>query len=337
MEPLGCVHDGDSISQNYNQRASGDRAPLPNLDGGMTMLAITGANGHLGRRLLTAVTSESNSVSLPVRALVRSRSAAGAITALGLGDRVEVAIVDYRDGDAMSHALRGCDAVVHLVGILKETARNRYRDAHEESCRALGEAAERAGIRCIVYLSILGAEPGSGNACLASKAAAERILLDAAVPATIIRVPMVLGEGDYASHALSARARRPRNVLLRGASLEQPIYAGDVVAAILAVLAPERENRVLDLAGPEALSRTALVHRAAHVLGRRTRVVSLPIEVGLAAAFLFERVSSNPPVTRAMLGVLDHDDCINPQPALTALGLTLTPLDDTLRQCLIDN
>jgi uncharacterized protein YbjT (DUF2867 family) len=295
------------------------------------MLAVTGANGHLGRRLLAAVAG--GGTVEPVRALVRSERAAA--SARSAGAAVETALVDYGDAAALAKALAGCTSVVHLVGILREGAANRYVDAHEASCRALAEAAAQVGIRRIVYLSILGASTDSANACLASKAAAERILLDGPVPAVILRVPMVLGEGDFASRALAARARRGFNVLLRGASLEQPIYAGDVITAILGALADSvASDVVFDLAGPESLSREALVHRAAHVLGRRTRVVSVPLAFGIGAAFLLERLSANPPVTRAMLGVLDHDDRINPEPALKELGVTLTSLDATLGHCL---
>ena len=42
------------------------------------------------------------------------------------------------------------------------------------------------------------------------------------------------------------------------------------------------------------------------------------------------------PITRAMLGVLDHDDHIDPGAALSALGLSLTPLNAALRSCLGD-
>jgi hypothetical protein len=50
-------------------------------------------------------------------------------------------------------------------------------------------------------------------------------------------------------------------------------------------------------------------------------------------AALFERVFANPPLTRAMLGVLERDDQIDPGPACTRLGITLTPLEATLRRC----
>lgn len=296
------------------------------------MIAITGANGHLGLRLLQALARRGASV----RALVRSRRAAARIEALGLGDAVTVEVVDYLDAQALAVPLQGCGSVVHLVGIIKESAGNRYTDAHEATCTALAEAAEQAGVQRIIYMSILGAAPDSANACLASKGAAERILQDGAVDASVIRVPMVLGEGDYATAALAARARRSFNVVLRGASYEQPIYAGDVIAAIMAGLETTEQRPAYDLAGPESLSRNALTHRAARVLGRRTRVLSLPLTAGLVLAWVAEKLLSNPPVTRAMLGVLDHDDQVNTQPAVAALGLTLTPLDETIRRCIAD-
>lgn len=293
-------------------------------------VAITGANGHLGQRLLRELAPRGS-----VRALVRSPRAAAQVEALGLGAAVDVRQVDYGDAAALAEALNGCEAVVHLVGIIKETPGNRYRDAHEAACQALAEGAERAGVRRVVYLSIVGARADSENACLASKGAAERILADGAVAASVIRVPMVLGEGDYAAAALAGRARRGWNLVLRGASLEQPIYAGDVVAAVIAVLdAAGPPAPAYDLAGPESLSRTALTHRAAAALGRRTRVISLPYALGRAAVALLERLTAAPPVTVAMLGVLDHDDCIDPRPAADALGIVLTPLDQTLRRCL---
>ena len=48
---------------------------------------------------------------------------------------------------------------------------------------------------------------------------------------------------------------------------------------------------------------------------------------------LAEKLLANPPLTRAMLGVLDHDDDIDPKPACDALGIQLTPLDETLLRC----
>ncbi len=293
-----------------------------------TRVLITGANGHLGRRLIARLAPEAAIV-----ATVRSKSARRAVTAAAAAS-VEIVELDYRDAAALSDAARGCNVAVHLVGILKQSRANRYVDAHECSTEALVAAARAAGMRRIVYVSILGADPESRNAALASKGRAERILLESGVSTMILRVPMVLGENDHASHALSANARRRIALLLRGASLEQPIYAGDVVEAIVAGMnLAGRDNLIFDLAGPESLSREALVQRAGACIGTRPRCVSVPLLPVLGVARLLERFMAEPPVTAAMLEVLDHDDCVDPARAVAQMGIHLTPLDAMLRLC----
>ncbi len=298
------------------------------------MIVVTGANGNLGRRLLQNLTGQ-----VPLCAVVRSERAADQVRALALQPEPEIRVLDYLDAAAMTEALTGAEYVVHLVGIIKETNASSYVDAHERTSEVLCQAADLAGASRIVYLSIVGSEPGSSNRCLASKGAAEAILLAAATPALVVRVPMVLGEGDYAAGALARRARKGWNVLLRGASLEQPIYAGDVIEAVKAGLgaapAPSAlDDVVLDLAGPVSLPRSELTRRSARVLDRSTRVISLPLVLGLLLAGLLERLLANPPVTVAMLRVLDHDDRVDPEPACRALGIELTPLDEVLARCL---
>jgi uncharacterized protein YbjT (DUF2867 family) len=296
---------------------------------------VTGANGRLGlaliRRLAEATPPRA------VRALVRSERAAAAVRALPEPARPEVALVDYGDAASIAAQAAGCDAAVHLVGILKETRANRYVDAHERACEALAAAADRTGLRRIVALSILGAALESKNACLASRARADAILVRAKTPAVVIRVPMVLGAGDPASAALERHARGPSARLVRGGvSLGQPIAARDVVSALVAALdRPGLEDAVLELAGPESLPYRAIVERAARLLGSDVRIASIPGPIAHAAAWLAERVSAEPPITRAMLGVLEHDDAIDPEPARARLGLELTPLDTALREALL--
>jgi uncharacterized protein YbjT (DUF2867 family) len=290
---------------------------------------ITGANGHLGRRLIARLGPD-----VQVTATVRSAAARRILEATGAS--IRIVELDYHDARALSEAAADCDCAVHLVGILKETMKNRYVDAHERATDALVAAAAATRLRRIVYLSILGSDPRSQNAALASKGRAERALLNGVTQAVILRVPMVLGEDDYAARALSRKARSGTAFLLRGASLEQPIYAGDVVDAIVAAMKlPGLERVAIDLAGPESLSRAELVQRAAASIGRRVRCVSLPLAPLLGVAWIAQRAMANPPITAAMLGVLDHDDCIDSMAAAAQLGIRLTSLDDMLRRCVM--
>ena len=295
-------------------------------------LVITGANGNLGQRLVRDLLRGGGVDG--VRAVVRREAAARLLETDHPG--LDVRIVDYLDQGAMADVLAGAVGVVHLVGIIKQSASSRYEVAHEQTSQTLAHAAAAAGVRRLVSLSIVGSTPDSSNACLRSKGRADAMLLASPVPATVIRVPMVLGEGDYASYALQRRASSGFNIVFRAASLEQPIYAGDVVEAIQRLIDAARfENRALELAGPEALTRRELMQRAAACLGRTTRVLSLPIGAGMAIARILEWLP-NPPITRAMLGVLDHDDRVDAHSAARVLSLALTPLEDMLNRCLTD-
>jgi NADH dehydrogenase len=313
---------------------------------------ITGANGHLGRRLIQSLTARAGAgpvgsawggstqpvrpaAARPVRAVVRSRRAADALQEFRDDPNFDVVVLDYGDAAALAAAAEGCEVGVHLVGIIKESSRSRYLDAHEKACEALVAAAAAAGMRRIVHLGIVGSGTDSPNACLASRGRAEQILLGGAVPALVIRVPMVLGPGDYASRALRAQARARFVPLLRGgAGREQPIDADDVIAAIRrGIELPDLDESCLDLAGPECLSRRELLERAAALYGNRPLVIPIPLALELAIAFLLEKLLPDPPLTRAMVGVLDHDDVVDVGPACARLGIELTPLDRTLERC----
>jgi NADH dehydrogenase len=297
-------------------------------------ILVTGSNGQLGRLLLIHLDRKAGGAA-GIRAIVRSSGAAASVEALPwTAAPPEIQTIDYWDPKALEAAAHGCHAVIHLVGIIKESARARYEDAHERSSKALRDAAAAAGVNRVVVLSILGARPDSPNACLASKGRAERILLSADFTTTVLRVPMVIGPDDHASRSLRAQARaRVVPLVAGGSSWQQPIDANDVIRAIeVAASRLSAESRVLDLAGPTALSHRELVGRAAKLYCRSPKVLPIPLPAVRAFAAAAERLSSNPPITRAMLEVLQRDDRIDPTPAFSALGFEPTPLDETLER-----
>ena len=86
-----------------------------------------------------------------------------------------------------------------------------------------------------------------------------------------------------------------------------------------------------DLGGPQSLSRKALLKKSSELLGKSTRVVSVPISVGLLLGKILELMMANPPITAAMMGVLDHDDSIDTKDVMSQIGLEeLTSLDSML-------
>jgi NADH dehydrogenase len=296
-------------------------------------IVVTGANGQLGRALLAKLAADSRPMA---RALVRSERARKTIEDANIDPPPEIEIVDYTSPHQMEAALRGARCVIHLVGIIKEMPGTRYVEAHEQTCHALALAASRAGIERIVYLSILGSSPDSKNPCLASKGRAETLLLDDRVPATVIRVPMVIGGDDPASHSLRKQARSPSIRLIAGGrTLQQPIDARDVVRAILAACTAEPGRDLsLDAGGPECLSHRNLVLRLARLWRNEPKIRTLPVALARFGVRVLDKVLSNPPITPAMFDILQHDDRVDPERFSKILGIELTPLDTTLSDLL---
>lgn len=298
----------------------------------MTRVLLTGANGHLGRRLLARLRDD-----VEVTAVVRSERARQHVERAAHGRAgLTVHVIDPADARALAPLAARADVAVHFIGTIRETRDNRYADAHQRPAAALLEALQNSPVRHVLYLGILGSDARSACACLRARAAVEALLARAPRATTVIRIPMVLGERDRASAALARRAAAARTWLWRGESLEQPVYAGDVIDAVQGLIDGDGHgHRVFDLAGPESLSRRALVMRAARQAGLQPRVYSLPLAFGLALAGVLECLSNRPAVTRDMLRVLDHDDAIDAGAAARALGIALTPLESMLERCVL--
>lgn len=296
----------------------------------MSGILITGANGQLGRRLIKSLLG-----GIPIAAIVRSeRARSSLLRYVGEKPGLSISVGDPCDAEFLRETASACEQVVHLIGTIKETRSASYFDAHERPAQALMQALENCDVRHILTISILGADPSSTSRCLRSRAATEEILKSGNARATIIRVPMVLGETDRASFALAKRASSKRVILFRAESLEQPIYAGDVVEAMQRRLTvPVTETKTFDLAGPESLPRRELVTRAAATLNCTPNIWSVPLPFGLMLACVAQALMKRPPLTASMLSLLDHDDAIDPQPTARELGITLTSLDTMLRRC----
>lgn len=287
---------------------------------------VTGANGHLGVRLIQRLVPHHE-----VTAVVRSESARSALLQSAPGCEVHVLGLD--ETAALARLMLARDCCVHLVGIIRETRSTNFQAAHIDTTANLLAAAAAASLPHIIYISLLGTDETSRNRCFATRGTAERLFAESTTPTTILRVGMVLGEGDYAVQALRRRAARSLNFTFRASSLEQPIDARDLVESITLHLGATA-NGTSDVAGPESLTRAQLISRAAIVCGRTTRVLSVPLAVGKAVAWLLEQVMQVPPVSRDMLDVLDHDDALSPTASEAALGTPLTPLDVTLARVL---
>jgi NADH dehydrogenase len=285
-------------------------------------IAITGANSAVGRALLCLPELRERGVAAV--ACVRSESAESQLPPLPDGCRC--ARIDYDDRATLTAALDGCDALVHLPGVLIERPGSSYERANVETTTAIVAAAAAARPK-LVLVSAIGADEKSGNRYYRTKGAAERRVRDSGLAWTILRAPLVLGPGTEGSAALLAHAKAGTARLLGGGRhLQQPLFVDDLARAALRATRPGvADGRTLDLVGPESVPNRVLVERTAAALGRSVRIGSAPIALLRLVAGLRHRITGSG-FSPDAIDVITADTDL-PTGAATELDLKLTPID----------
>jgi NADH dehydrogenase len=228
---------------------------------------LTGATGLIGSAVLRRLTAAGT----PVRCLVRDPRRLGEDRV-----RVQLSIGDLADPASYRHALRGVHTVVHLAGTARDEPRGTVEEIDGLAVWRLARAAERAGVRRLLWAMPLGATPHHPSRVHRAKALAAAALADSELEVTTLACSLVYGPHDRRLDRLDRLALLPAVPLAgRGGARVQPIWAEDVAACALAAL--ERPPGRFELAGPETLTERQVVARALHARGRRRRLLPIPL------------------------------------------------------------
>ena len=299
-------------------------------------IVIIGANSAVGQAILRWEWQHGTGADAIIAA-VRSERAAEQIRPLlnKLDNRISEARITYDDPDTLDVAFQGASAVIHLAGILVERPGSTYEEANVVSARSVLEAAKRCGVEKFVMVSALGADETSSNRYYRTKGQAEALVRGSGLCYTILRAPLLLGPGTEGSVALRRNAKGPKAKLIGGGrNLQQPLHVDDLArAAIIAIQPSLASNRILNLVGPVSLPERELVERAAQLQGHNVQIRS--ISKGLLSVVLTLRQRfAGPGFSRDALEVITADTHLDPQPAATELGISLTGIEQMIKDSL---
>jgi uncharacterized protein YbjT (DUF2867 family) len=154
---------------------------------------VTGATGYMGSRLIPALLARGHRVRALTREASKGRVAAGAEPVVG----------NALDPASVAAALRPEDALVHLVGTPHPSPAKakEFVAVDLASIRAAVRAAREVGVSHFVYVSVAQPAPVM-RAFIEVRAEGERLIRDAALPATILRPWYVLGPGHQWPYVL---------------------------------------------------------------------------------------------------------------------------------------
>jgi len=240
---------------------------------------ITGGTGYVGVPIVRRLAQDGHGLRLLVRK--------GSDTPEGVS--CHMVHGDLGDHGALREGARGADAVVRLVGIIREEGPATFDAVHVEGTRRVIEAAVAEGVPRIVHMSALGADEGSRSAYSRTKARAEALVEASPLLHAIFRPSVIFGPGGPGPTFVSEIAGRlltlPLHPLFgKGDQMLQPVHVDTVAEAFAIAVGGGADGRTLSLAGPDVITMRELIAGLARHLGRRFRPISLP--TGLVAAVL---------------------------------------------------
>ena len=250
-----------------------------------SLVTVFGGSGFVGRHAVRALASQG----WRIRAAVRRPDLAGHLQPMGAVGQIHAVQANVRFPDSVRRAVEGADAVVNLVGILAKSGRQTFKAVHVAGAGAIAEAAHAAGAGTLVHVSAIGADRRANANYARTKAAGEAAVLEHFPDAVILRPSLVFGPEDQLFNRFAAMAGyAPFLPLIGGGRTRfQPVYAGDVAAAIAAACAGRaKPHTIYELGGPEVVTFRQLLDRTMAWSGRRRLYLRLPFWAAKLGALL---------------------------------------------------
>lgn len=201
------------------------------------------------------------------------------LAALGQAQSVRAEITKI---DSVERAVAGADVVINLVGVLK----GRFEDLHVTGAANVARASAAAGVKRLVHISAIGADPQVASAYARTKGEGEEAVRAAFPRATILRPSIIFGpEDDFVNKFAGLVSRLPVLPVIRPSVRFQPVWVVDVARAVgKTALTPIGEGKTFELGGPQLLSMLELHQWIGDAVAHRPAFLEVPDAVAAAMA-----------------------------------------------------
>lgn len=227
-------------------------------------LAVTGATGFIGSRLIERLSGPSHSF----RALTRRP----------MPPRPNVTWIEgaLDRPDTLAALVEGVDAVIHIAGLLHGRTAAQFDAVNVAGTRAMVDATLAAGVRRFVHLSSLAARHPEISLYGASKAKSEDLVSPSGLDFAIVRPPAVYGPGDRETLDLFRMASLGV-VFLPSEGRLSLIHVDDLTNLLLALVSPDAPSSlIVEPDDGQPITQREFAGALGQAVGRRTRALRVP-------------------------------------------------------------
>jgi len=301
------------------------------------LVTVFGGSGFIGRHTVRALAAKGHRI----RVACRRPDLAQHLQPLGTVGQIQLVQANVRYRWSVDRAVQGSNAVVNLVGIAANAGKQTLGAVNGRGAGWVAQAAAQNQAP-LVHISALGANRRSGSDYARTKMQGEKLVRESAANAIVLRPSVVFGPEDQFFNKLAALARlMPVAPLIGGGTTKlQPVYAGDVGAAIAKAVDGQLAPRsTWELGGPEILTSKQCLERILAVSGRKKPMVSFPL--GLASLKArFAQFLPGAPLTPGLVEMLRIDSTVSPdmeanKQTLAGMGINATTLASILPSYLV--
>jgi uncharacterized protein YbjT (DUF2867 family) len=286
---------------------------------------VTGATGFVGGRLVPALLEAGHDVTVLVRDAA-GYDPPGPVTVVE-GDLLEPGSFDAALDVEVAYYL------VHAMGTGGD-----FEERDRRAARTFADAASRAGVERVVYLSGLGDERDQLSSHLRSRREVEAILATGGYETTVLRAAIVVGDGSASFEIIEQLSSRlPVMITPKWVSTRcQPIAIDDVVAYLVGVLdAPETAGATYEIGGPEVLTYAEMLRRTGRALGHEPRLVRVPVLSPKLSAYWVGLMTDVPwTVARSLIDGLRNPVVVTDDSIRSVVPVDLTPFDEAVARAL---
>ncbi len=264
---------------------------------------VTGGTGYVGGALRESLTEAGHKVRLLVRP--------GSEHKVTNVDSYQIVRGDIFNTNACLRACDGVEAVVNLVGIIREYPSRgvTFDQYHRVATTNILDAARRMGVERFIQMSALGVRADAKSVYHRTKFAGDQVVKESSLRWTIFRPSLIFGGGDLFTRQVISLIHKPVVPLIGGGkSLFQPVARDDTSTCMTRALAmPETQSQTYELGGPDRVSFSRMVHEIAAAIGKPIKTVNVPMWAVRPPVRIMERFDSFP-LTTDQLRMLSEDN-----------------------------